>query len=94
MSDAKAAMLADTIWLRAEFFRLVPTLTAGEIAVLLVKSSMPRNRKYFSILSSTVNGQSLLVFKDEVPTSLTTPSRAVPIESRSSVSRSCLFAAL
>lgn len=37
MSNAQASMLADTIWLRAEFFRLVPTLTASEIAVLHAK---------------------------------------------------------
>jgi hypothetical protein len=27
-------MLADTIWLRAEFFRVVPALTAQEVAIL------------------------------------------------------------
>jgi hypothetical protein len=33
-ADFEARMLADTIWLRAEFFRLVPVLTAREAAVL------------------------------------------------------------
>ena len=37
MEEIKARMLADTMWLRAEFFRVVPTLTAEEIAVLLDK---------------------------------------------------------
>jgi hypothetical protein len=35
MADFEARMVADTLWLRAEFFRLVPCLTADEIAVLI-----------------------------------------------------------
>src|SRR4051812_4428932 len=35
MADFEARMLADTLWLRAEFFRLGPCLTADEIAVLI-----------------------------------------------------------
>lgn len=34
MAELEARMLADTIWLRAEFFRVVPALTADEVAVL------------------------------------------------------------
>jgi hypothetical protein len=34
MADFEARMLADTIWLRAEFFRIVPVVTTREAAIL------------------------------------------------------------
>jgi len=37
MADFEARMVADTLWLRAEFFRLVPCVTADEIAVLIAQ---------------------------------------------------------
>jgi len=39
MADFEARMVADTLWLRAEFFRLVPCLTTDEIAVLIDQPS-------------------------------------------------------
>jgi hypothetical protein len=34
MTDFRARMLADAIWLRAEFFRVMPVVTADEVAIL------------------------------------------------------------
>jgi hypothetical protein len=38
-ADFDARMMADTLWLRAEFFRLVPCLAAEEIAALFARPS-------------------------------------------------------
>jgi hypothetical protein len=37
MTDFKTQMIADTLWLRAEFFRLVPALSEGELATLIAR---------------------------------------------------------
>lgn len=46
LADLEARMIADTIWLRAEFFRRVATLTAREVAVL---AALPGPDAYRSV---------------------------------------------
>ena len=37
MANFETRMMADTLWLRAQFFRLVPCVTADEITVLIAQ---------------------------------------------------------